>query len=75
MDGGWRDDGVFSECNAICNGGNKTKTKHCDDPMPSNGGQKCTCNSEDEKEISCDGTTATIQETCNEDPCPGKCNA
>jgi hypothetical protein len=73
VNGGWRDDEEFSECNAKCNGGNKTKTKYCDKPPPSNDGQNCTC-SGDETEINCDGITATIQETCNKHACPGEHN-
>lgn len=68
--GGWRVED-FSECNRTCNGGNKTQTKYCDNPLPSNGGDNCPCSS-DTKEIHCDGNTATIIETCNEDPCPGE---
>ena len=71
VNGGWRDDENFSECSSECGGGNKTKTKYCDNPLPSNGGQNCTCNHGDAKEINCDGTIATIQEICNEHLCPG----
>ena len=68
--GGWRDDEEFSECSEVCGGGIQTKTKYCDNPTPE-GGNLCPCNQSDDKEISCNGTIATLQQSCNDEPCQG----
>ena len=69
MDGGWRDDQDFGKCvlgsSPLCGIGNKTKSKYCDNPAPFNGGELCSCNANDQKEIFCDGITATTKEDCN----------
>ena len=68
--GGWRDDEEFSECSEVCGGGIQTKIKYCDNPTPE-GGNLCPCNPSDDKEISCNGTIATLQQSCNDEPCQG----
>ena len=63
----------FSSCSEDCGGGKKTKVEYCDSPEPLNGGANCSCPVGDSTTlITCDGLMATIEETCNEDPCPGK---
>lgn len=71
VDGVWGDDEEFSECSEKCNGGTRTKIRHCNKPAPSNGGKNCTCDLDNTMEIECNGTVAIIQETCNEHECAG----
>lgn len=56
-DGGWGPWGVWSECNAQCNGGFRIRRRKCDDPEPLNGGFDCPgCHID--------------YETCNTQACP-----
>ena len=73
--GGWREEG---QCQGICGAAFKSITKHCDQPEPSyrlvNGvtqltGAKCSCNATDSTETFCDGFTATIYKSCNDELC------
>jgi len=57
VDGGWSNWSV-GECSASCDGGNKTKTRSCNNPMPSCGGSDCV-------------GEAVETEECNEIPCVG----
>ena len=65
---------MFTSGNSIKHRRIKTKSKYCVNPQPSNEGHSCRCDLEDTNEINCDGTTATIQESCNDRPCPGEYN-
>ena len=75
--GGWRE-GEFSNCHGTCGNAIKSQYKYCDNPEPSHRwvqgvwqqtGEKCHCNSTDATEVSCDGHTATIDQSCNDDLC------
>ncbi len=50
-DGDWGSWSSFSDCSVTCGGGNKTQTRKCDSPAPSNGGANCT--GPDTNTISC----------------------
>ena len=41
IDGGWSDFGNWSQCTTTCGPGQKTKTRECNQPPPSNGGAAC----------------------------------
>lgn len=72
VNGSWRYGEEFSNCSKTCGGGTRNKTKHCDYPQPSNGGQNCSCGKDENfTEIFCDGITAILQDSCNEDECLG----
>ena len=53
VNGGWGGWGSWGRCSASCGGGKQTRTRKCDSPEPSLGGQSCigdefqtrTCNS------------------------------
>ena len=65
VDGGWRTENNYSECNATCGNGFKSKKKFCDRPEPKNNGRFCHCNQSDTAEDTCDGSVATIIEPCH----------
>ena len=56
-DGGWSEYGNWSECSAVCGGGNQTRTRTCTNPQPAHGGADCEGDANEEQE-------------CNTDPCP-----
>ncbi|VDI60305.1 Hypothetical predicted protein [Mytilus galloprovincialis] len=57
VDGNWSDWSPWSQCSMSCNGGQKTRTRQCNDPMPLCDGAVC-------------GGKNQEYETCNEDiPC------
>ena len=58
VDGQWGNWGVYETCSKSCGSGTKIRTRHCDDPLPSNGGQSCVGDAHNEM-------------TCNTDTCPG----
>jgi hypothetical protein len=41
IDGGWGVWSNWSECSASCGGGEEIRTRLCDNPAPSTGGQHC----------------------------------
>ncbi|XP_063692586.1 SCO-spondin-like isoform X2 [Bolinopsis microptera] len=41
VDGGYSDFGDWSECSAECDGGNRTRTRQCNNPAPAHGGAEC----------------------------------
>ncbi|KAL5248186.1 hypothetical protein ACHWQZ_G017384 [Mnemiopsis leidyi] len=57
VDGGWSDNGNWSECSAECGRGTKTRTRTCTNPAPANGGADCV-------------GEATETQNCNTQPCP-----
>ena len=59
VDGGWSDDGDWSECSAECGGGKQYRTRTCTNPAPANGGSDCV------------GSAHEFQD-CNTEPCPGE---
>ena len=57
--GQWNDDG----CTVKCGRGQRIRKRSCDCPKPMNGGKFC------------EGRSMEItQETCEKNPCPGKCH-
>ncbi|CAD5126684.1 unnamed protein product [Dimorphilus gyrociliatus] len=57
IDGGWNNWSDWSECSQLCGVGNRTRTRMCNNPPPSNGGKDCKGQS--------------IQtELCSSNPCP-----
>ncbi|XP_022080242.1 SCO-spondin-like isoform X2 [Acanthaster planci] len=55
--GGWSGWGAWSECSVTCGGGSITRSRACDDPAPSWGGDDCPGEAEE-------------TEVCSPDPCP-----
>ncbi|KAJ1172187.1 hypothetical protein NDU88_004037, partial [Pleurodeles waltl] len=41
VDGSWGQWQAWSECSAPCGGGEQTRTRQCDNPVPSNSGRAC----------------------------------
>ncbi|KAH0627733.1 hypothetical protein JD844_003874 [Phrynosoma platyrhinos] len=56
VNGGWASWGEWSDCDAECRGGVRSRTRACADPPPKNGGQPCPGD-------------AVQMETCNQQPC------
>ncbi|XP_013406579.1 A disintegrin and metalloproteinase with thrombospondin motifs 3 [Lingula anatina] len=44
VDGNWSDWGTWSACSVTCGSGQRTRTKTCNNPAPSNGGSWCCHN-------------------------------
>ena len=62
VDGGWGEFGDWEECPVTCGGGDHSRMRTCDNPVPQYGGKECTD----------DGSSDTESERCNEDPCPSE---
>ncbi|CAI5789335.1 SCO-spondin [Podarcis lilfordi] len=56
VNGAWASWGEWSDCDAECRGGVRSRTRTCADPPPKNGGQPCPGD-------------AVQMETCNQQPC------
>ncbi|XP_053120701.1 SCO-spondin-like [Hemicordylus capensis] len=56
VNGAWASWGEWSDCDAECRGGVRSRTRTCADPPPKNGGQPCPGD-------------AVQMETCNRQPC------
>ena len=56
-DGGWGSWSSYSPCSRTCGGGEKERTRQCDNPAPSDGGEECS------------GESNQI-ESCNPQACP-----
>uniref|UniRef100_A0A914VC25 Peptidase M12B domain-containing protein n=1 Tax=Plectus sambesii TaxID=2011161 RepID=A0A914VC25_9BILA len=41
VNGGWSEWSVWSACSDLCSNGQKTRTRYCSNPRPSNGGRTC----------------------------------
>ena len=59
MNGGWGSWSSWSSCSATCGGGQRTRQRLCNNPVPSGGGSNCVGSSSD-------------QQTCNTANCPGE---
>ena len=59
VDGQWCNWSPFSDCSVTCGGGEMTRTRYCNSPVPENGGADCEGSDTD---------TAS----CGEDNCPGE---
>ena len=57
VDGGWTDWTTWSECTVTCSGGEHSRSRECNNPVPQYGGNNC---SGDSSEI----------EDCNTETCP-----
>ena len=62
VDGGFSDWDEWGPCTAQCGGGDQTRSRRCDNPVPEFGG------------LDCDGDYTECQR-CNMDPCPSTCPA
>eukprot|EP00795_Rhopilema_esculentum_P012478 gene12478-3161_t len=58
VDGGWSAWSDFTSCSHSCGGGNKTRTRSCDNPAPVGGGKEC------------EGAPVDTR-SCNPELCPG----
>ena len=61
VDGGYSPFGNWSVCSATCGGGNMTRTRSCNSPVPAMGGKDC----------SQFGAPVEVMK-CNEQQCPSK---
>ncbi|VDI14035.1 Hypothetical predicted protein [Mytilus galloprovincialis] len=59
VNGGWSNYGAWTSCNKPCGTGQKTRSRTCTNPSPSEGGSACK-------------GTATQSDVCNAKPCPGQ---
>lgn len=57
IDGGWSEWDDWSECSSECGGGEKKRSRRCDNPSPTNGGNECV-------------GTAIETAPCNTQACP-----
>ena len=62
VDGGFSAWDEWGTCTAECGGGDQTRSRRCDNPVPEFGG------------LECDGDFTECQR-CNLDPCPSTCPA
>merc|ERR1712154_604299 len=62
IDGGFSDWDEWSPCTVECGGGDQTRNRRCDNPVPEFGGLECV------------GDFSECQR-CNMDPCPSQCPA
>jgi len=62
IDGGFSDWDEWGPCTAECGGGDQTRSRRCDSPVPQFGG------------LECEGDFTECQR-CNLDPCPSTCPA
>ena len=62
VDGGFSDWDEWGPCTAECGGGDQTRSRRCDSPVPQFGG------------LECEGDFTECQR-CNLDPCPSTCPA
>ena len=64
VDGGWGKFGNWTDCSATCGGGQRSRTRLCNNPAPQFQGLNCTA----------DGSNDTETNGCNLQECPGKFN-
>ena len=64
VNGGWGAWSKWGQCTKSCGGGQSTRTRACDNPVPKNGGKDCTA----------DGSKNSESKTCNSDACGGMYN-
>ena len=58
MDGEWSNWGNWGSCSVTCDGGIQNRTRACDNPLPSNGGNACSGNDTETQScnaVSCEG--------------------
>ncbi|XP_071829906.1 uncharacterized protein [Apostichopus japonicus] len=56
--GGWSDWSLWSDCNVTCGNGTHTRERHCNNPIPANGGADCQ------------GPSSEVK-ACHNGTCPG----
>ena len=61
VDGDWSDWSQFSDCSTSCGGGERVRTRSCDNPVPEFGGADCV------------GRDTRIRECAFVIACPGWC--
>ena len=59
VDGEWSPWTTWSSCSATCGDGTRERSRQCDNPPPSLGGNDCA------------GSDSEV-DNCNKEPCPGK---
>ena len=62
INGGWSEWSEWSTCSASCGGGNKKRSRACNQPIPAHGGSDCT---NDESS----GSFSEENEKCGEGSC------
>ena len=71
VDGGWSEWTSLTTCSATCGGGTQTRTRECNNPPLSCGGNDCDFNSTMIKSNSSQGLSEeTDARSCNTDTCP-----
>ena len=71
VNGGWNFDNNFTACTKSCGGGTKTKELHCVNPVPQYNGKNCSCSLNNQSLSNCNGLTAALDESCNNEICEG----
>ena len=61
MKGSWGEWGEWNDCTVTCGGGSQERTRVCDNPQPSHGGDHCNV----------DGSLGIHTKLCNKSPCSG----
>ena len=64
MDGGWTAWFDWGDCNKLCDGGNRTRTRECGNPAPESGGLLCLDETDSVRKME-----DIEQEACNTQPC------
>ena len=73
VDGDWGSWGNWSNCTATCGGGESSRFRLCDDPLPQHGGDYCPRNDTSVERLLSNGTIQQEETTsCNVHHCPGK---
>ena len=61
MNGGWSEWQKWGACTVACGGGEQSRSRTCNNPVPENGGLECTS----------DGSSNSESRTCQENGCAG----
>ena len=67
VDGNWAEWRDFGICSVTCGGGERSRSRQCNNPSPAHGGLICMLSDE-----SGGGTEETQSKGCGNNPCPGK---
>ena len=68
VNGNWENWPVsYGACTATCGGGTQSKSRSCNNPLPSNGGLNCVLSDGTGNR----GTIESQSQSCNSQACPG----
>ncbi|XP_061187138.1 hemicentin-1-like [Saccostrea echinata] len=66
IDGGWSSWEAWTSCSATCGNGTQSRSRHCNNPTPSDGGKTCTGNTKEQKICHLDQCTGVVCPTCDQ---------